>query len=74
MGIAKLPSGIKWKQVWGVSILGGIGFTMSLFVASLGFRADPYYLNEAKLGILTGSVLSAIVGAAILLMASKPKK
>ena len=66
-GFARLPQGVNWAQVWGVSLLGGIGFTMSLFVASLGFRANPHLLSEAKLGILTGSMLSAIIGAAALM-------
>jgi NhaA family Na+:H+ antiporter len=66
-GFAKLPKGVTWPQIWGVSLLAGIGFTMSLFVASLGYRADAELLNQAKLGILTGSLISAVVGTLVLL-------
>ena len=65
-GLAKLPQGVSWAQVWGVSILAGIGFTMSLFIANLGLRGDDLLMSEAKLGILVGSGISAIVGLGIL--------
>lgn len=65
-GLAKLPEGVNWTQVWGVSCLAGIGFTMSLFIATLGFQASPEYLTEAKLGILAGSTISAIAGLLLL--------
>lgn len=65
-GIAKLPVGVSWAQVWGVSAMAGIGFTMSLFVASLGYRAEPLLLTEAKLGILMGSLMSAVFGLFLL--------
>jgi NhaA family Na+:H+ antiporter len=59
--IADLPEGVTWKQVHGANILAGIGFTMSLFVASLAFN-DPHHVAQAKVGILTGSVLSGVIG------------
>ncbi|HEY0970541.1 MAG TPA: Na+/H+ antiporter NhaA [Gemmatimonadales bacterium] len=65
MGLAALPSGVSWRQVWGVSLLCGIGFTMSLFIASLAF-ADPGLLDQAKVGILLGSLASAVAGALLL--------
>lgn len=63
--IAQLPSGLSWRQLHGMAWLGGIGFTMSLFIASLAFR-DTESLMLAKAGILAGSVVSAIVGWSIL--------
>jgi NhaA family Na+:H+ antiporter len=61
----KLPAGVTWSQVVGVGCLAGIGFTMSLFITELAF-ADPAVIANAKLGILVASLLSAIVGAVIL--------
>lgn len=61
---AVLPSGITWRQIYGVSWLGGIGFTMSLFIASLAFEGTPS-LSVAKIGILTASVIAAMVGLLI---------
>lgn len=59
--VADLPQGVSWKQIHGVNILGGIGFTMSLFVSSLAF-SDPEHVEQAKIGILAGSLLSGVIG------------
>lgn len=59
--VADLPQGVSWRQIHGANILAGIGFTMSLFVASLAFK-DPEHMAQAKIGILAGSLLSGIVG------------
>lgn len=59
--VADLPRGVSWKQIHGANILAGVGFTMSLFVSSLAF-SDPHHVEQAKIGILTGSILSGIVG------------
>lgn len=68
--IVHLPSGVNWKMLIGVAMLGGIGFTVSIFIADLSFSpfGDEGYrlLNNAKLGILTGSVLAGITGYIIL--------
>lgn len=64
-GIAQRPAGASWPQVYGVAVLCGIGFTMSLFIGGLAFAA-PLYETETKLGVLAGSLVSGIVGAAIL--------
>lgn len=63
LGWAKLPAGVNWKQLYGVAILSGIGFTMSLFISSLAFQNDSIgrFFDE-RLGILIGSCLSAIIG------------
>ncbi|MBX8555653.1 Na+/H+ antiporter NhaA [Pseudomonas cichorii] len=71
-GLAKLPNEANWGQVLGVSILCGIGFTMSLFVGSLAFEAGVSdYAGEDRMGILTGSILSALMGYAVMLMCSR---
>jgi NhaA family Na+:H+ antiporter len=61
MKFATLPEGVNWKNLYGAGILAGIGFTMSLFIAGLAFN-DPALLDLSKIGILTGSLLSGIVG------------
>jgi NhaA family Na+:H+ antiporter len=70
VGIADLPRGVGWRHIHAVGILGGIGFTMSLFVASLAFD-DPTIHQTAKAGILSASILSAIVGAWLLSRAAR---
>jgi NhaA family Na+:H+ antiporter len=64
-GFATLPSGIKWRQIYGVGWLAGIGFTMSLFIAGLAFE-DAQLLSVAKFGILTSSFIAGVVGWIIL--------
>jgi NhaA family Na+:H+ antiporter len=63
------PPGATWPQLWGVAALCGIGFTMSLFIAGLAFQQAPELGEAAKLGILGGSLASALLGYAILLLA-----
>ncbi|AYO61981.1 pH-dependent sodium/proton antiporter [Aeromonas salmonicida subsp. salmonicida] len=63
LGIAQLPSGVNFKQIFAVSILCGIGFTMSMFIASLAFEHGGLdYGSYSRLGILVGSTLAAVVG------------
>ena len=74
LNIAEMPSNSNWIKFYGVGILTGIGFTMSLFVGNLAF-AD--YLNDmdgVKIGVLTGSFLSALVGYFMLLIVSSKKQ
>jgi NhaA family Na+:H+ antiporter len=70
-GIATLPSGVGWRHVWGAAWLGGIGFTMSLFVAGLAF-GDAGLLSEAKLAILATSVVAGVGGYLVLRGARSP--
>ena len=72
-GFAALPRGVSWPQIFGVSVLGGIGFTMSLFISGLSFR-DPLLLDHAKLGILTGSTVSGMIGLAMLFYLTPKRK
>ena len=73
IGVAKLPDGVNIWQVWGVSCLGGIGFTMSIFIATLGFQGAEEYLLQSKLGILVGSLASALFGLAVLALMGNRK-
>lgn len=61
LGLCELPSSVNFKKVFGAAMLGGIGFTMSIFVTMLAFK-DPSYINEAKLMILLASVSAALLG------------
>jgi len=65
-GVAELPGGVGWRHLLGAGVLGGIGFTMSLFVAALAFHDSGELHTAAKLGVLLGSGVSAVVGLAIL--------
>ena len=65
LGIARMPAGASWRHIYGVSLLCGIGFTMSLFIALLAFP-DTVHASDAKIGILLGSIAAAIAGAAVL--------
>lgn len=65
VGLASLPSGVTWRHLLGAGCLGGIGFTMSLFIAHLAFES-PVYIHQAKIGVLAASVISGLVGWAVL--------
>ncbi|MCP9483652.1 Na+/H+ antiporter NhaA [Shimia sp. CNT1-13L.2] len=64
-GAAQLPHGVNWRHIYGVACLAGIGFTMSLFIGGLSF-ADPDLMNQTRLGVLGGSLISGILGYALL--------
>jgi Na+:H+ antiporter, NhaA family len=72
MGIAALPAGAGTAQIVGVAWLAGIGFTMSLFIGALAFSSEEV-LNQVRLGVLGGSILSAFAGAAVLMMAARKR-
>lgn len=69
-GIASKPEGANWRYLYGVSILAGIGFTMSLFIGLLAF-SDPLLQDEVKIGVLCGSLLSTVWGACVLKWAQR---
>jgi len=69
LGFAQLPHGVTWAHIYGLSCLAGIGFTMSLFIGSLSF-ADPELMNAVRLGVLSGSLISGVVGFAVLRMSA----
>ena len=64
-GLAKLPEGVSWAKVHGLSLLAGIGFTMSLFIGNLAFT-DPAQIDAVKIGVLSGSLIAAIAGFLLL--------
>ncbi len=64
--LIEVPTEISNKQIIGVSFLAGIGFTMAIFIASLEFENSPIYIDSAKIGILIGSLISAIIGFTVL--------
>jgi len=66
-GKATLPAGVTWAQIWGVSCLAGIGFTMSIFIDELAFK-DQAIIDEAKVGILAASLIAGILGYIVLKM------
>jgi NhaA family Na+:H+ antiporter len=75
LGIGRIPEGVTWLQIYGVSALCGIGFTMSLFISSLAAeQAGTELMPLYRLGILEGSVLSAITGYLVLRFALKNRQ
>ena len=72
-GIAKLPLHVGWLEIYGLSVLTGIGFTMSLFISSLAFEEGATNLNADRLGILAGSFASALLGYVVLYFALRNK-
>jgi NhaA family Na+:H+ antiporter len=70
-GLTRLPRGVGWAAVTGVGLLGGIGFTMALFIGTLAFGEGPV-LNQAKVGVLLASACAAVAGF-VLLRATLPR-
>ena len=66
-----MPNNSNWLNLYGVGILTGIGFTMSLFVGNLAFMENTQYIDDVKIGVLAGSLLSTIFGYFLLLITSK---
>lgn len=70
--LLKLPNGVSWKQYYGMTLLTGIGFTMSLFIGTLAF-SDPIHQHYVRLGVLSGSILSGTIGFFILKFCNKER-
>jgi NhaA family Na+:H+ antiporter len=70
-GVARKPAGANWTQIYGLALLCGIGFTMSLFIGLLAFEASVELQDQTKVGVLVGSFLSAVVGWLVLRFAPK---
>ena len=68
---AEMPSNSNWIKFYGIGILTGIGFTMSLFVGNLAFVENTQYISGVKIGVLAGSLLSTLFGYFLLLYATK---
>jgi Na+:H+ antiporter, NhaA family len=73
VGICKLPEGIKWQHILGAGMLGGIGFTMSIFITNLAFVGNPEAINAAKMSILLASLAAGIIGFTWLRLFTKTK-
>jgi NhaA family Na+:H+ antiporter len=69
LGFAQKPQGASLLHLYGVSLICGIGFTMSLFIGLLAFPGDELMIAKVKIGVLGGSVLSALAGMAVMLLA-----
>ncbi|WP_367084022.1 Na+/H+ antiporter NhaA [Pseudomonas sp. HOU2] len=72
-GLAQLPQGASWLQLYGVALLCGIGFTMSLFIGALAFPGAAHLVDSVKVGVLLGSILSALLAVVVLMSAGKAK-
>lgn len=72
-GLSALPDNVNWKHILGTGMLGGIGFTMSLFISNLAYENNIILINQSKLGILIGSFVAAIIGF-MYLKITLPKK
>ena len=71
VGLVQRPAGVNWLQLYGLACLTGIGFTMSLFIGNLAF-VDPEQIETVKLGVISGSVISGVLGYCLLRFASAP--
>jgi NhaA family Na+:H+ antiporter len=71
LGVARLPAGASWMHVYGAALMAGIGFTMSLFFAGVAFAGDPALSLSARVGVLAGSFVSAVLGAAVILLTAR---
>ena len=71
LNFAQKPNNSNWMGLYAVSVLTGIGFTMSLFVGNLAFANSPMYLDGVKIGVLSGSLVSTLLGYFLLRLSTK---
>ena len=71
LGVCQLPADLRWPHIMGAGLLGGIGFTMSIFITNLAFAGDAATINEAKMAILLASLSAGVLGYAWLRFATK---
>ncbi len=74
LGLGRLPEDTGWRMIAGLGAVGGIGFTVSLFIAGLSFPGDELLTSDAKVGILAGSLLSALLGVLLLVTATRHRR
>lgn len=74
MGVARMPARVTWAQIHAMSIICGIGFTMSFFIGGLAFAASPEYLDATKIGVMGGSLFSAIAGTLLMRRATAERQ
>jgi NhaA family Na+:H+ antiporter len=74
LGICRLPLDLNWKHVFGAGILGGIGFTMSIFITNLAFAGSPNIINASKMAILLASLVAGIIGFLWLKILGRPEE
>jgi NhaA family Na+:H+ antiporter len=74
LGLASVPEGASHAQIYGVALLCGIGFTMSLFIGFLAFPQSAIAQSEVKIGVLIGSLLSAVAGLLVLALSARPAR
>ena len=72
IGICRLPLDLNWKHVFGAGLLGGIGFTMSIFITNLAFAGDAAVINASKMAILLASVTAGMMGIIWLKLLGRP--
>ena len=71
--LADLPKGVNFTNLFGVSLLGGLGFTMSLFIVNLAYT-DASFIAASKMGVIIGSLIAGVLGYLVLRFSLKPKK
>ena len=74
LGLGQLPAGTEFRQIVGVAFLGGIGFTMAIFIAELAFAGQPDALLMAKMGVLFSSLVAGVLGTLWLLLCARPRR
>lgn len=73
IGLAPKPAGVSWRQLHALAVLCGIGFTMSLFIGGLAFAGSPHLMDATKVGVIGGSICSALAGAVLLRITLRPQ-